>query len=76
MASFNIDRNAIEKMQRELAKEFERAARKHPIRVPVEAAIDESLSVQANAGMAGCCPTSPPGSQSCTTRSRTHRARG
>ncbi|GLW16801.1 hypothetical protein Stsp01_35440 [Streptomyces sp. NBRC 13847] len=37
MAGFNIDKRAIEKMQREIAKEFERAARKHPVRVPVEA---------------------------------------
>lgn len=36
MAGFEINKRAIEKMQREIAKEFERAARKHPIRVPIE----------------------------------------
>ncbi|MBW8487306.1 hypothetical protein [Actinomadura parmotrematis] len=34
---FKINRRAIEKMQKEIGKEFERAARKHPIRVPIEA---------------------------------------
>ncbi|MFV0128616.1 hypothetical protein ACLGI4_13005 [Streptomyces sp. HMX112] len=36
MAGFKINKRAIEKMQREIAKEFERANRKHPVRVPVE----------------------------------------
>jgi len=36
MAGFEINKRGIEKMQREIAKEFERAARKHPIRVPVQ----------------------------------------
>ncbi len=36
MAGFEINKRAIENMQREIAKEFERAARKHPIRVPVQ----------------------------------------
>ncbi|WP_153813659.1 hypothetical protein [Streptomyces sp. SUK 48] len=36
MAGFEINRRAIEKMQRDIAKEFEHAARKHPIRVPVQ----------------------------------------
>lgn len=36
MAGFKINRRAIEKMQKEIAKEFERANRKHPVRVPVE----------------------------------------
>ncbi|MFF6885483.1 hypothetical protein ACFY9F_20190 [Streptomyces sp. NPDC012421] len=35
MAGFKIDRRGIEKMQREIAKEFERANRKHPVRVPI-----------------------------------------
>ncbi|MFE0640111.1 hypothetical protein ACFW2Y_00560 [Streptomyces sp. NPDC058877] len=35
MAGFKINRRGIEKMQREIAKEFERANRKHPVRVPV-----------------------------------------
>ncbi|CAL9522558.1 hypothetical protein [Streptomyces sp. enrichment culture] len=36
MAGFEINKRGIERMQREIAKEFERAARKHPIRVPVQ----------------------------------------
>ncbi|GAA3799714.1 hypothetical protein [Streptomyces coacervatus] len=36
MAGFEINKRAIENVQREIAKEFERAARKHPIRVPVQ----------------------------------------
>lgn len=36
MAGFEINKRAIEKMQRDIAKEFERAACKHPIRVPVQ----------------------------------------
>ncbi|WP_405818730.1 hypothetical protein OG241_27135 [Streptomyces sp. NBC_01390] len=36
MAKFNIDERAIDKMQQEIVKEFEMAARKHPIRVPIE----------------------------------------
>ncbi|MET9067773.1 hypothetical protein [Streptosporangium sandarakinum] len=39
MAGFEINKRGIEKMQKEIAKEFERAARKHPIRVPVHTAI-------------------------------------
>ncbi|MEV7169891.1 hypothetical protein AB0O18_09370 [Streptomyces sp. NPDC093224] len=35
MAGFKINRRAIEKMQREIVKEFDRANRKHPVRVPV-----------------------------------------
>jgi hypothetical protein len=36
VTGFKINKRAIEKMQRDIAKEFERAARKHPIRVPVQ----------------------------------------
>ncbi|MFR9726367.1 hypothetical protein ACL02R_23845 [Streptomyces sp. MS19] len=36
MAGFKIDKRAIEKMQKEIVKEFERANRKHPVRIPVE----------------------------------------
>ncbi|MFF5802535.1 hypothetical protein [Streptomyces sp. NPDC012746] len=36
MAGFQINKRAIEKMQREIAKEFERANRKHPVRVPIQ----------------------------------------
>lgn len=36
MAGFKIDKRAIEKMQKEIAKEFERANRKHPVRIPIE----------------------------------------
>ncbi|WP_282696125.1 hypothetical protein [Streptomyces sp. CC208A] len=36
MAGFKIDRRGIEKMQKEIAKEFERANRKYPVRVPIE----------------------------------------
>ncbi|MEU1675327.1 hypothetical protein ABZ752_25365 [Streptomyces roseifaciens] len=36
MTGFKINKSAIEKMQREIAKEFERANRKHPVRVPIE----------------------------------------
>ncbi|MGW1674484.1 hypothetical protein [Streptomyces sp. NPDC002324] len=36
MSGFKVNRRAIEKMQRDIAKEFERAARKHPVRAPIE----------------------------------------
>ncbi|NGO73233.1 hypothetical protein [Streptomyces boncukensis] len=36
MAGFKINKRAIEKMQKEIAKEFERANRKHPVRIPIE----------------------------------------
>ncbi|MEV7856451.1 hypothetical protein [Streptomyces sp. NPDC088183] len=52
MAGFEINKRAIEKMQREIAKEFERAARKHPIRVPVQAdAPDIPSATRVNAGI-------------------------
>jgi len=52
MAGFEINKQAIEKMQREIAKEFERAARKHPIRVPVQVDAPEIPSVSpVNAGI-------------------------
>ncbi|MYT14081.1 hypothetical protein YWIDRAFT_03455 [Streptomyces sp. SceaMP-e96] len=49
MAGFNIDKRAIEKMQREIAKEFERAARKHPVRVPLEVGSPE-LAARSRTG--------------------------
>ncbi|GGX62245.1 hypothetical protein [Streptomyces hiroshimensis] len=36
MAGFEINKSAIDKLQREIAKEFERANRKHPVRISVE----------------------------------------
>ncbi|WP_394425941.1 hypothetical protein [Streptomyces sp. SGAir0957] len=52
MTGFEINKRAIEKMQREIAKEFERAARKHPIRVPVQADAPEIASASpVNAGI-------------------------
>ncbi|MEU1014697.1 hypothetical protein [Streptomyces sp. NPDC005898] len=36
MAGFKIDKRAIAKMQKEIVKEFERANRKHPVRIPIE----------------------------------------
>ncbi|MFK0118823.1 hypothetical protein [Streptomyces sp. NPDC090994] len=52
MAGFKINKRAIEKMQRDIAKEFERAARKHPIRVPVQVDAPEIPSASpANAGI-------------------------
>ncbi|MFI1828370.1 hypothetical protein ACH41E_18265 [Streptomyces sp. NPDC020412] len=36
MAGFKINKRAIEKMQKEIAREFERVNRKHPVRIPVE----------------------------------------
>ncbi|MEV6867458.1 hypothetical protein AB0M44_41515 [Streptosporangium subroseum] len=41
MAGFEINKRGIAKMQKEIAKEFERAARKHPIRVPVHTALSD-----------------------------------
>ncbi|MGW1500434.1 hypothetical protein ACWCQW_17930 [Streptomyces mirabilis] len=52
MAAFKPDRRAIEKMQKEIAKEFERAARKRPIRVPVQVDAPEAPSASlAQAGI-------------------------
>ncbi|MFI0487482.1 hypothetical protein [Actinomadura sp. 9N215] len=45
---FKINRRAIEKMQKEIGKEFERAARKHPVRVPVQTDMPD-VSLGANA---------------------------
>ncbi|MEU9457758.1 hypothetical protein [Streptomyces sp. NPDC048312] len=36
MAGFKIDKRVIAKMQKEIVKEFERANRKHPVRIPIE----------------------------------------
>ncbi|MGE7389355.1 hypothetical protein ACQKM2_28170 [Streptomyces sp. NPDC004126] len=36
MSGFKVNRRAIEQLQKEIAKEFERANRKHPVRVPIE----------------------------------------
>ena len=52
MSGFKINKRAIEQMQRDIAKEFERAARKHPIRVPVQVDSPElPAALQAHAGI-------------------------
>ncbi len=52
MAGFKINKRDIEKVQRDIAKEFERAARRNPVRVPVQVDTPEIPSaLPANVGI-------------------------